>query len=289
MLHLAYYTLGTASTIDIKERLNPMTSYISDNREALSQRHYIRKAGTQEYGFDFSSNKLKSYRDSFDLGFCMVLYGSETQDDAYIMPYSQVAAFFTPDVLDNRGRWIGNIRNNILRINTQKSMSVSSYYNAFDLLDEAETHTNLFITEADVSYNTEGDVDQAGLRKKVQLFNEQYQNIVPHKRRVISEQIARPGVVTDYLKQLRNYTCQLCAEQGFSQRNGTFYIEAHHISELHRLLPGSYCSDNIVVVCATCHRKLHYAQISYELINDTHIEVIINGKAHQFERNILSD
>jgi sporulation protein YlmC with PRC-barrel domain len=266
-----------------------MANYISDNRKALSERHYIRKANTQGYWFDFTSNKLKSYKDSFGLDFCMVIYASGIDDDAYIMPYSQVAAFFTTDILDDRGRWIGNIRNNIIHINRQKSMSVSAYYNAFDLLEEAETHKASFITEADVPYNTKGDIDQAGLRKKVQLFNEQYRNIIPHKRRVISEQIARPGAVTDYLKQLRDYICQLCGEQGFSQRNGTFYIEAHHISELHRLLPGSYCSDNIVIVCATCHRKLHYAKIAYKLVNDIHVEVIINGKTYEFERNILTE
>ena len=265
-----------------------MGSYIADNRDILSQRHYIRKAGTQEYWFDFSSNKLKSYRDNFGLSFCMVLYGSETQDDAYVMPYSEVAAFFTEDGLDNRGRWIGNIRNNILRLNSQKSTSVSGYYNAFDLLDEAEAQKASFIAEPDVSYNTEGEVDLAGLRKKVQLFNEQYQDIAPHKRRVISERIARPGAVTDYLKQLRNYMCQLCGEQGFTQRNGTHYIEAHHVIELHRLFAGSYCSDNIVIVCATCHRKLHYAHISYKTVDNVRIEVTINGIPYQFERNILT-
>jgi 5-methylcytosine-specific restriction endonuclease McrA len=265
-------------------------SYIADHREILSQRHYIRKAGTQEYWFDFASNKLKNYQQQFGFAFRMVLYGSETEDDAYVMPYSEVASFLTDDALDHRGRWIGNIRNNVLRLNSRKSMSVSAYYNAFDLLDISETQATSYVVETDVSYHVQDndDVDWAGIQKKVYLFNEQYENIVPHKRRVISEQVARPNIVTDYLKQLRDYVCQLCGEQGFMQRNGTRYIEAHHITELHRLIPGSYCSDNIVIVCATCHRKLHYADVRYESLDAKHIRVSINGVTWQFERNIVS-
>ncbi len=271
------------------EREGVVASYIFDNRTARSERHYIRKAGTQEYWFDFSANKLNTYKSRFGLSFCMVLYGSDTEEDAYILPYSEVASLFTEDVLDHRARWIGNIRNNILRLSSGKSLSISAYYNAFDLLDFSETQKISFVAESDVSYNVEGDIDWDGLRRKIHLFNEQYQNVVPHKRRVVSEQVARPGIVTDYLKQLHNDICQLCGEQGFLQRNGTRYIEAHHILELHRLIPGSYCSDNIVVVCPTCHRKLHYASINYELLDDGRVEVCINGMAYHFVRNIMTN
>ncbi len=111
------------------EREGVVASYIFDNRTALSERHYIRKAGTQEYWFDFSANKLNTYKSRFGLSFCMVLYGSDTEEDAYILPYSEVASLFTEDVLDHRARWIGNIRNNILRLSSGKSLSISAYYN----------------------------------------------------------------------------------------------------------------------------------------------------------------
>ncbi len=263
-----------------------MGSYIADNRLILSQRHYIRKAGTEGYWFDFSFNKLNRYKDQFSFAFCMVLYGSEDEDDAYVMPYSEVASFFTEDSLDHRRRWIGAIHENVLRLNSQKAMSVSPYYNVYELLDVVEVQESS-VAERTAPYTFDHSVDSSALKQKIRMFNEHYCNIVPHKRRVVSEEVARPGIVTDYLKQLHNHTCQLCGEQGFMQRNGMRYIETHHIQELHRLVPGSYCSDNIVVVCATCHRKLHYAHIEYSFIHDDQVAVLINEVRYVFTRNIL--
>jgi predicted HNH restriction endonuclease len=74
---------------------------------------------------------------------------------------------------------------------------------------------------------------------------------------------------------------------GFQQEGGTKYAEAHHIIELHQLIPGSYCSDNIIVVCPTCHRKLHYALVKYDILSEEHVAVEIKGEKFSFTRNIL--
>ena len=58
--------------------------------------------------------------------------------------------------------------------------------------------------------------------------------------------------------------------------------------ELHNLVPDSYCSDNIIVVCANCHRKFHYANISYINFTNDLISIQINGETFMFERNIIS-
>src|SRR5688572_879886 len=91
-----------------------MGNYIADNRDELSKRHYVRKASAQNYWFDFTANKIKSYQQQYGLNFCLIIYGSDLVDDAYIMPYNNVSSLFSDRFLDARGRWIGNIRNNII-------------------------------------------------------------------------------------------------------------------------------------------------------------------------------
>lgn len=259
-------------------------SYIAQNRTVLSKSHYIRKAGARNYWLDFSHERLERYRTRLGDNFSLVLFGSEARDDAYVIPYPNVKEMFAPQLLDPRGRWIGYIKNNLLRLNHgRKSMSVSAFYNAFELLDGNQDDPE----ESDIFEQVE-DIDLGSLRNKIRLFNERYRNAAPHKKRIVSEQVARPGAITDYLKEHRNFTCQLCGERGFLQPNKIPYIEAHHIVELHELVAGSYCSDNIVVVCPTCHKKLHYATTSYEVTGPKTVIIEINGTELRFERNTLT-
>lgn len=265
-----------------------MGSFISDNRQELSTSHYIRKAGSQDYWFDFSFKKLEEYKSKYGDQFCMIIFGSETEDDAYIMPYYSVQDLFSNDLLDDRQRWIGNIRNNIICLPNSKSMSVSGFYNRFDLLDRDSSIKLSNIKEKAAIYQTGDNIDKSALRKKIEEFNERYKDTKPATRQTVSNQVTRPGPITDYLKKLQNFTCQICSEQGFMQANGTRYIEAHHIIELHKLLPGSYCSDNIIIVCPTCHRKLHYAKVIYSSMSQNQIEVSINSTKHIFSRSLIT-
>jgi hypothetical protein len=43
-----------------------MGSFIFDNRDSLSEFHYIRKAGADDYWCDISLGKLKNYIAKFD-------------------------------------------------------------------------------------------------------------------------------------------------------------------------------------------------------------------------------
>jgi 5-methylcytosine-specific restriction endonuclease McrA len=223
--------------------------------------------------------------------FCLILFSPGDADNAYILPYSEFVYFFEEDQIEpTRKRWTGEIKNNIIRLRpSNRSMSVSQYYNAFELIDGVIVQKNNRIKEAEVFYNTDNIIDLGDLKKLVVSFNEEYQKITPYRRKRISEEIARPGMITDYIKQLNNYTCQICKEKGFKQINGTIYIEAHHIMELHKLIPGSYCSDNIIIVCANCHRKMHYAKIFLEKLDDRRILVCINENVFEFQRNIIRE
>jgi 5-methylcytosine-specific restriction endonuclease McrA len=167
--------------------------------------------------------------------------------------------------------------------------SLTGYFNAFGLLGNvSESEGKKVVGESQTLYDVDKDVELPHLGEHIMRLNTNFQNATPHKRITISEQIARPNAITDYLKRNQNYTCQICGELGFFQSNGKRYIEAHHIIELHKSIPGSYCSDNVVIVCANCHKKLHYARIEYVSIDERKIVLRINNVQYQFFRNIIS-
>lgn len=60
------------------------------------------------------------------------------------------------------------------------------------------------------------------------------------------------------LKRRYDHTCQVCSRPGFETRQGDRYAEVHHIV---RLADGGADADtNMLVVCALCHRELHFAR-----------------------------
>lgn len=269
-----------------------MSSFIADNLKTLSERHYIRKAGAEDYWFDFTQNKLENYKNEYGDDFCLVLYASETEDDSYVLPYADVKHLFSDQYIDDRKRWVGSFDGNLLRVRrSNQTMSVSAYYNAFEYLDKElsdEDQDFKGISEPEALYDVQDEIRLGDLQKRIRAFNDAYRQVEPRKQKRISDYISRPNAITDYLKKYRNFTCQLCNEEGFTQRNGTRYIEAHHMIEVHKLLPGSLCSDNIIVLCANCHRKIHYAEIAYEVDNTNNVIILINGERFVVERNVIS-
>ena len=68
--------------------------------------------------------------------------GSAVADDAFILPYKDFMDFFTEDLLDGAKRWVGNIRNEEIRISAggvAHARAVQQYYNAFNLIQDAPT------------------------------------------------------------------------------------------------------------------------------------------------------
>jgi hypothetical protein len=271
-----------------------MTSFIKQNLRDLKSRHYIRKATSHNYWVDFASGKLLEYEAKYDRDFCLVVNHSETSNDAYVIPVSVARQLFRDDNLNPNGRgWSATIERGVLTHQGQH-VSISAYYNSFDRLISREHSTGADSEPTPISEPEpivevgSSELTLADLRKLISAFNEEYRTASPIRRFVLSERIGRPGLITDCLKPLRKYTCQICRQVGFKQRNDIPYVEAHHIVELHELVPGSLCSDNIVIVCATCHRKLHFANVHYEQINQEQIATIINGERFEFETNVIS-
>ena len=84
------------------------------------------------------------------------------------------------------------------------------------------------------------------------------------KRRLrLHFRVERNQRLSHFAKQIHGYTCQIC---GFNFLRvygdlGKDYIEAHHLTPLHKLPPDSPIRlsprDDFAVLCANCHRMVH--------------------------------
>jgi 5-methylcytosine-specific restriction endonuclease McrA len=82
------------------------------------------------------------------------------------------------------------------------------------------------------------------------------------KIRRILKAYERPTRITQYVKRTRGTTCQLCGEIGFVKRDGNRYCEIHHLFHLSdNPPPKCLAPEYIVVLCANCHRRMHYADV----------------------------
>jgi hypothetical protein len=103
------------------------------------------------------------------------------------------------------------------------------------------------------------------LRRKLHELEQPSQPKTPEtlKRiRRILKSYERPSPITRYVKRVRGSTCQLCGDPGFMMRNGRRYCEAHHLFHLSKNPPPACLgAEYLVVLCATCHRRMHYADI----------------------------
>jgi hypothetical protein len=96
----------------------------------------------------------------------------------------------------------------------------------------------------------------------VAACEEKYADASPQVREVVSKRIER-GAVGSKVKAMNGYKCLICDALGlnpigFLKRSGEPYIEAHHVTFVSRLLPGTLGRSNIITVCANHHRQLHY-------------------------------
>lgn len=109
-------------------------------------------------------------------------------------------------------------------------------------------------------------------------LNQRYLEAEPSKRSTVANRyLDRGTAVVEVLKRLLGAECQICGVHGFATRSGHDYVEAHHLIEVSKMLAGSLCSDNVILVCPTCHRKLHHAPVTYEATEEA---VIISFTDH---------
>ena len=99
----------------------------------------------------------------------------------------------------------------------------------------------------------------------------------PEYETVIVNAIRRPSAIRNALLKMYGTTCRLCGCEGFEKKAGGRYAETHHMIELNRQAPNSLQSWNVIVVCPTCHKKLHHANVETEFLNPGW-NIMINGE-----------
>lgn len=93
----------------------------------------------------------------------------------------------------------------------------------------------------------------------------------------------RPKAITRYVKQTRGTDCQLCGVPGFLKKNGTRYCEVHHLFHLSTNPPaGCLAPEYLVVLCATCHRRMHHCNVGRPERHDGGWIVSIDGVEQRF-------
>lgn len=110
----------------------------------------------------------------------------------------------------------------------------------------------------------------------IERLNQQYAGLPTYKQS-ISRLIKRPTALRNAIIERDTTTCRICHVEGFLKRTGTRYCELHHMVELSNLAPNTLQAWNILVVCPTCHKKLHFANTTVQLI-DNRWQITINGE-----------
>jgi hypothetical protein len=106
------------------------------NWDDIRRRHYVRKATADNHWFDFMPSRVRDYEAQFGQDFCLVVNGSDTREDAFVIPYRIARDVFADNALDNRGRWVGTIVGSTLTLTPSgNTLNVAAYHNAFALLD----------------------------------------------------------------------------------------------------------------------------------------------------------
>jgi len=105
----------------------------------------------------------------------------------------------------------------------------------------------------------------------------------PQRCASIVARFERSAALAELLKRRRAYTCQLC---GFRLRkaDGGWYAEAHHLEFLSE--GGMDCLENVVVVCANCHKRLHYSEVRFLDRQSNRLRLSINGDTHEIDTGV---
>lgn len=138
-------------------------------------------------------------------------------------------------------------------------------------------------TSASVISSTLAESSDAELRQKLSELDRKYESSNPQERRRLLTALHRPSSVANTIKRLYGTTCAICGTEGFEKRDGSRYAEVHHVEELSAGNPGSLGSRNIMVVCANCHRMMHYADVIVRDVRDGW-QVTINDQQHYVGR-----
>jgi 5-methylcytosine-specific restriction endonuclease McrA len=99
--------------------------------------------------------------------------------------------------------------------------------------------------------------DQSDIERLIRKLRERSADAIPEAAASTVVRIERDGSLVLQLKALYDGHCQVC-DDTFAKTTGGNYSEAAHIVPLRKRLPGIDSYENLVILCATCHRKLDH-------------------------------
>lgn len=115
------------------------------------------------------------------------------------------------------------------------------------------------------------------LRKKIKDIDRINRTKGPSVTHAEAKRHERDSALSGLLKELRGYKCQICGYT-FETATGELYCECHHLEYLAH--QGLDVSKNMLVVCANCHRQMHYGKVRILEHDDLHVVVELDGMAH---------
>jgi hypothetical protein len=119
-------------------------NWVKENRELLEKSNYVLKADTSSnYWFGISQKKIIEYKSKLGQDFNLILFGSDQEEgDFYIIPYIDIQDLLIEKNLyvfeGGRKRWVGDIRNNTLRIrNSKVERNISNFFSIPNIFNDA--------------------------------------------------------------------------------------------------------------------------------------------------------
>jgi len=121
-------------------------------------------------------------------------------------------------------------------------------------------------------------VDLAG---KLRRLEQRYRNAIPKVKERISKQIERTAI-GELVKRLYGYKCSLCLVTGLQQltfhtSGGKPYAEAHHVWPMSSRATGVLSPLNVIVLCTTHHRQMHYGRCTLTAETEAQFHFDIDG------------
>ena len=107
------------------------------------------------------------------------------------------------------------------------------------------------------------------IQDKINVEEIDYQSPVPKKSNSISQSWTRNPTIREKALKNANYLCEMDID------HKTFIVNGHQFMEGHHLIPMEYqdmfptksidIEENIISLCPTCHRKIHYGSLKEKL------------------------
>ena len=103
----------------------------------------------------------------------------------------------------------------------------------------------------------------------------------------IQKHLDRGNAVTNALKKILGAKCQICGWEGFEKNNSEDFIEAHHIVQISDKVQGSLCTENVILLCPNCHRKVNYGKDFTVSESVDFIEVTLSKHKSKIHKNTM--